>query len=306
MPAHNRNDLATLSAFSVICRRKSFRLAATELGVTTSALSHGMRTLEEKLGVKLLNRTTRAVSTTSAGAVLAKGLEVGFEQINSALAELSQFRNAPTGSIRINVPRDASQLLISPVLGQYLTRFPKAQIEVVVDDNMVDIIKGGFDAGIRYGRSVPKDMVCIPLTPDLKWVVVASPAYLGAHGTPTSPEDLKQHSCIRMRIGDESIYHWELGRGADACTIDVPGRVVLNETDAVVKAALADVGIAYCLNKRIERHVAEGRLVIVMPEWTPPEEPFVMYYPSRRQLSANLTHLVQMIRKSNGLPDLKR
>ncbi|MFM0739579.1 LysR family transcriptional regulator [Paraburkholderia xenovorans] len=306
MPTYSRNDLATLNAFSVICRRKSFRLAAAELGVTASALSHALRGLEEKLGVKLLNRTTRAISPTDAGAALVKELNLGFEHIEIALAELSQFRNTPSGLIRINVPRDASQLLISPVLGRYLHRFPKSQIEVIVDDNIIDIVKGGFDAGIRYGRRVPQDMIGIPLTPDLEWVLAASPDYLREHGTPKEPPDLLNHSCIRMRIGDESVYQWELGQGKHACRIDVPGRVILNETDAVIEAAVASVGIAYCLKRRIRPHLESGRLVLVMPDWAPPEEPFVMYYPSRRQLSASLAQLVQMIREDNGLPESRR
>lgn len=306
MPTYSRNDLATLSAFSVICRRKSFRLAAAELGVTASALSHALRGLEEKLGVKLLNRTTRAIAPTDAGAALVKGLDIGFEHIDGALAALSQFRNTPSGLIRINVPRDASQLLVSPVLGRYLNRFPKSQLEVVVDDHLVDIVKGGFDAGIRYGRRVPRDMVGIPLTPELDWVLAASPDYLRLNGTPAQPADLAGHSCIRLRIGDESVYQWELGRGKQACRIDVPGRVILNETDAVIDAALAAVGIAYCLKRRIEPHLASGRLVLVMPDWAPPTEPFVMYYPSRRQLSASLAQLVQMIREDHGLPEFKR
>ncbi|URV24387.1 LysR family transcriptional regulator [Burkholderia gladioli] len=306
MPTYSRNDLATLNAFSVICRRKSFRLAAAELGVTASALSHALRGLEEKLGVKLLNRTTRAISPTDAGAALVRGLDLGFEHIEGALAELSQFRNTPSGLIRLNVPRDASQLLISPILGRYLNRFPKSQIEVVVDDGMVDIVKGGFDAGIRYGRSVPQDMVGIPLTPDLEWVLAASPDYLRLHGTPREPTELLAHSCIRMRLGDESLYQWELGTGKRACRIDVPGRVILNETDAVVEAALASVGIAYCLKQRISRHLESGRLLLLMSDWAPPVEPFVMYYPSRRQLSASLVQLVQMIREDHGLPEFKR
>ncbi|MCA8052812.1 LysR family transcriptional regulator [Burkholderia arboris] len=306
VPTYSRNDLATLKAFTVICRRKSFRLAAAELGVTTSALSHALRGLEEKLGVKLLNRTARAISTTDAGAALARGLDLGFEQIEGALAELSQLRNKPSGLIRLNVPRDASKLLISPILGRYLNRFPESRIEVVVDDSMIDIVKGGFDAGIRYGRSVPQDMIGIRLTPDLEWVVVASPDYLRLHGSPRDPSELLDHSCIGMRLGDESLYQWELGTGMRACKINVPGRVILNETDAVVEAALAGVGIAYCLKQRITHHLESARLVLVMPEWVPPVEPFVMYYPSRRQVSANLVQLVQMIRKDHGLPEFKR
>lgn len=304
MPTHSRNDLATLNAFAVICRRGSFRLAASELGVSTSALSHSLRILEERLGIKLLNRTTRAISPTAAGAALVKGLDAGFEQIETALAELSQFRNAPAGTVRLNVPKDAARLLVNPVLPRYLQRYPRAQIEMMVDDSLVDIVRGGFDAGIRHGLSVPQDMVSLPLTPPLEWVLAASPAYLRLHGVPQQPEDLQRHSCIRMRLGDQSVYHWELGRGERLQRVDVPGRLMLNETEAVLEAVLADVGIGYFLQRRIQPHLEAGELLQLLPDWSPSAEPFAIYYPSRRQLPANLTHLVQMIRQDNGLPAL--
>lgn len=302
MPSYSRHDLADLSAFAAICRRGSFRLAATELGVSTSALSHALRNLEDRLGVKLLNRTTRSVAPTEAGSRLAAQLDQSFGEIGEALSELDRYRSAPLGGLRINVPRDASRLLLSPVLARYLEDCPGVKIEVVVDNNMVDIVKAGFDAGIRFGDTVPQDMVCTPLTPSLRWVVVGAPAYLGRHGTPKTPEDLLRHACIRLRLGDQTMYRWELGQPPHAHAIDVPGALIVNETDMALDAALDGIGLAYCLERYAEPHLRAGRLRRVLDDWAPAGAPLVMYYPSRRQLAPALSHLIEAIRGANGLP----
>lgn len=302
MPSYSRHDLADLSAFAAICRRGSFRLAATELGVSTSALSHALRNLEDRLGVKLLNRTTRSVAPTEAGSRLAAQLDQSFGEIGEALSELDRYRSAPLGGLRINVPRDASRLLLSPVLARYLEDCPGVKIEVVVDNNMVDIVKAGFDAGIRFGDTVPQDMVCTPLTPPLRWVVVGAPAYLGRHGTPKTPEDLPRHACIRLRLGDQTLYRWELGQPPHAHAIDVPGALIVNETDMALDAALDGIGLAYCLERYAEPHLRAGRLRRVLDDWAPAGAPLVMYYPSRRQLAPALSRLIEAIRGANGLP----
>lgn len=302
MPSYSRHDLADLSAFAAICRRGSFRLAATELGVSTSALSHALRNLEDRLGVKLLNRTTRSVAPTEAGSRLAAQLDQSFGEIGEALSELDRYRSAPLGGLRINVPRDASRLLLSPVLARYLEDCPGVKIEVVVDNNMVDIVKAGFDAGIRFGDTVPQDMVCTPLTPPLRWVVVGAPAYLGRHGTPKTPEDLLRHACIRLRLGDQTLYRWELGQPPHAHAIDVPGALIVNETDMALDAALDSIGLAYCLERYAEPHLRAGRLRRVLDDWAPAGAPLVMYYPSRRQLAPALSRLIEAIRGANGLP----
>ena len=302
MPSYSRHDLADLSAFAAICRRGSFRLAATELGVSTSALSHALRNLEDRLGVKLLNRTTRSVAPTEAGSRLAAQLDQSFGEIGEALSELDRYRSAPLGGLRINVPRDASRLLLSPVLARYLDDCPGVKIEVVVDNNMVDIVKAGFDAGIRFGDTVPQDMVCTPLTPPLRWVVVGAPAYFGRHGTPKTPEDLLRHACIRLRLGDQTLYRWELGQPPHAHAIDVPGALIVNETDMALDAALDGIGLAYCLERYAEPHLRAGRLRRVLDEWSPAGAPLVMYYPSRRQLAPALSRLIEAIGGANGLP----
>lgn len=224
MPAFTRSELADLNVFMTIVRRRSFRHSAQELGVSTSALSHSMRNLEARLGVKLLNRTSRSVVPTDAGSALAAKLEDGFQVIGEALGELDAYRTSPVGRLRLNVPRDASRLLLGPVLRRFTEAYPDLQLELSVEDRMVDIVADGYDAGIRYGGTVPQDMVAVPLTGELRWVVAASPDYLARHGVPQRPDDLLRHACIRMRLGDNSFYNgnWATASGWSRSTCPAP------------------------------------------------------------------------------------
>jgi DNA-binding transcriptional LysR family regulator len=299
MPAFARSELADLNVFVTIVRRRSFRQSAIELGVTTSALSHAMKNLESRLGVKLLNRTSRSVVPTLAGTALAERLEHGFQAIGDALGELDRHRRSPVGRLRINVPRDASRLLIGPILPRFVEDYPDIQLEITAEDRPVDIVADGYDAGIRYGGTVPKDMVAVALTEGLRWVVVGSPDYFARHGRPELPQDLLRHSCVRMRLGDNSLYKWELGTGDKACEIDVPGPVSANDTETSVQAAVNGVGLAYCLERRISEELREGRLEVVLPEWAALAPPFFMYYPSRRQTQPGLRPLIEAIRAAN-------
>ncbi|WP_349617177.1 LysR family transcriptional regulator [Azotobacter salinestris] len=296
MPAFTRAELADLNVFMTIVRRRSFRQSAIELGVTTSALSHAMKNLESRLGVKLLNRTSRSVVPTLAGSALAERLEQGFQTIAEALAELDVHRDAPIGRLRLNVPRDASRLLLGPVLPGFFARYPELQLEVAVEDRMVDIVADGFDAGIRYGGTVPRDMIAMPLTGELRWIVVASPDYLSRHGRPQVPEDLLRHQCMRIRLGDNTPYKWELGDGPQAIHLDVPGSLGANETDILLQATLDGLGLAYCLELRVAEELRSGRLKRVLPEWSSMGPPFCMYYPSRRQAQPGLRQLIESIR----------
>lgn len=300
MPVFNRSDLADLNVFVTICRRRSFRLSAAELGVSTSALSHAMRNLETRLGVKLLNRTSRSVVPTAAGSALAEQLERGFQSIGQALDQLERYRGSPAGRRRLNVPRDASRLLLSPVLPAFVSAYPEIQLDITVDDHLVDIIAEGYDAGIRYGDTVPRDMIAAPLSGPLRWVVVGSPAYLARHGRPARPADLMHHACVRMRIGDNSLYKWDLSNGEQALALDVPGAISANETDVAVDAALNGLALAYCLERRVVPDLQAGRLEIVLPDWAVAGPPMVMYYPSRRQTLPGLRQLIEMIRAADG------
>jgi len=306
MAAFNRSELADLNVFMAIIRRRSFRHAANELGVTTSALSHTMRNLETRLGVKLLYRTSRAVEPTDAGVVLAEKLSAGFATIQDGLDTLGLYREAPIGRLRLNVPRDAAVLLVSPILGEFTRAYPQLRLDVMIDDRMLDIVAEGYDAGIRYGATVPQDMVAVPLTGELRWIMVASPAYLKQAGTPSVPKDLLAHSCVRMYLGDKTTYKWELGNGARQQRLDVPGHFSAADTQTIVDAALQSVGIAYCLENRVLSELADGRLVQVLPDWTCIGAPLCMYYPSRRQSQPGLRQLIDMIRlKTTGSPWLE-
>lgn len=296
MPVFNRSELADLNVFMAIIRRRSFRHAAQELGVTTSALSHTMRNLETRLGVKLLYRSSRAVEPTDAGTLLAEKLSQGFATIKDGLDTLELYREAPIGRLRLNVPRDAAVLLLAPILGDFCAAYPQLRLDLIVQDQMVDIIAEGYDAGIRYGATVPQDMVAVPLTGALRWITVASPAYLARRGIPQAPKDLQQHSCIRMYLGDKTAYKWELGNGPRQQRLDVPGHFSAADTETIVNAALQGVGIAYCLSNRVEQELKDGRLVAVLPDWACIGEPLCMYYPSRRQSQPGLRQLMDMIR----------
>ena len=296
MPAFARSELADLNVFMTIVRRRSFRHAAIELGVSTSALSHAMKALESRLGVKLLNRTSRSVVPTAAGAELAVSLERGFRSIGDALGDLERHRASPMGRLRVNVPRDAARLLIAPILDRFVANYPDTQLDITVDDRFVDIVADGYDAGIRYGGRVPKDMIAMPLTGALRWVVVGSPAYIARHGRPNMPQDLLNHVCMRMRIGDNSVYKWELGSGKKAQEIDVTGPVSVNETDLAVQAALRGVALAYCLEMRVADELLAGTLQLVLPRWAAQGPGFHMYYPTGRQTPPGLRQLIETLR----------
>jgi DNA-binding transcriptional LysR family regulator len=296
MPAFKRSELADLNVFMTIVRRRSFRHAAIELGVSTSALSHAMKALESRLGVKLLNRTSRSVVPTAAGSELAARLERGFQTIGDALGDLERHRASPVGRLRINVPSDAARLLLAPVLARFVASYPDTELDIFVDDHLVDIVADGYDAGIRYGDRVPKDMIAMPLTGPLRWVVVGSPEYLARHGRPKQPRDLLDHVCVRMRIGDNSVYKWELGAGERTQEIDVPGPISVNETDLSVEAAIRGVALAYCLELRVANELRAGTLELVLARWAAPGPAFYMYYPTGRHTPPGLRQLIETLR----------
>lgn len=294
-----RADLADLNAFLVVHRLCSFTQAAVELGITTSALSHAIRNLEARLGVRLLNRTSRTVSATEAGDSLAKRLEIGFQEIGGALAEINRHRDLPVGRLRLNVLQDGARLVLAKYLPAFLSRYPDVEVEVSVDDRMIDIVAAGFDAGIRFGGTVPEDLIAVRIGPPLKWVAVASPRYLHRHPPLNEPEDLKNHHCIQLRTGNAVIYRWEFERHGERRVIDVPGQLCVNETTIAIDMAVAGAGIIYCLEERVREHLQRGELQQVLPQWAPLGEAFHLYYPSRRQMPPGLRELIDMLRHSD-------
>lgn len=302
----NRSLYADLSLFLLILRFRSFRRTADHLDLTVSALSHRMKALESRLGVRLLNRTSRSLAPTVAGEALARRLASGFDQIDTAIDDMRAQVSSSAGSIRINTLRDAVPLLLAPVLPRFAERYPRVEIEVVVDDAFVDVTAEGYDAGLRYAGTIPEDMIAAPLTGPLGWVAVAAPAYLDRRGTPATPEDLADHACIRIRTGRGQIYHWEFDRGGEHRVLDVPGTLTFGSSELIVAAAIDGVGIAYCLEALVRPHLESGRLRVVLPDWMSMGPPFAVYHPSRRQLPFGLAALIETIRDVDPTLSWKR
>lgn len=296
----SRSDLADLNSFLVVEGHRSFTKAAIELGVTTSALSHSIRNLEARLGVRLLNRTNRTVSPTAAGTTLAKRLAVGFQEIGGALAEVDQHRDRPSGRLRINVLSDGARLLFTKSLPAFLDAYPDVSVEIAIDDRMVDILAAGFDAGVRYGKTIPEDFIAVPISDHIRWVAAASPRYINRAPRLETPDDLLNHKCIQIRTGQGVIYRWDFEKGGDQRVIDVPGQLCVNETEFGIQMALADRGITYCPEERIRAHLDAGRLQVVLPDWSPLEPPYYLYYPGRRQMPPGLRELIDVLRADSS------
>ncbi|MFP2925647.1 LysR family transcriptional regulator [Pyxidicoccus sp. 3LG] len=289
-------EYAELAAFVAVAQERSFRRASSRLGLTPSALSHAIRGLEERLGTRLLNRTTRSVAPTDAGQRLLERLEPAFADISGAVEAVSAFSERPSGTVRLNVPRMAAHMVLAPIFGRFTRAYPDVRLEVITDDGMVDIVARGFDAGIRLGEHVQRDMVAVRVTPDLRAVVVGSPAYLAAHPAPRTPRDLKAHACIGFRqVTSGTLYRWEFERKGEVLDVAVEGPLILNDPDLMVAAALEGVGLAHALESHVADHLAAGRLVRVLDAWCPPFPGFFLYYPGRRQLPAALRALIEFI-----------
>lgn len=304
MPGIGRTDLADLNVFLAIARRRSFTAAAIELGLTPSAASHAMRRLETRLGAKLLNRTSRAVSPTDLGTKLASRLHDGFGLIGTALEELEAPGSARFGELRLTVFRDAAHLLVAPALPKFSRQCPDTRLTVVVDDRPVDIVAEGFSAGMRYGDHVPEDMIAVPLTPTQRWVVAGSPDYFRRHGVLKTPGDLAHHTCLQLLLGNSTAYRWDLGGGEQARKLRVPGLITLNDTATAIQAAKAGLGLAYFLEFRIAAELADGSLEIALAEFASEGAAFHMYYSDRRHNHPALRTLINIIRTQNGLNPL--
>jgi len=310
MSIFDRIELADLRVFLTIMRTRSFKAAAIQLGVTPSAASHAMRRLEERLGAKLLNRSSRAVAPTDTGLALAGRLEDGFDLIGNALAGIDAPGSGRFGALRLNVFADAADLLIAPALPAFARQCPDVKLTVVVEDRPIDIVAEGYDAGIRYGDYVPEDMIAVALSGPQRWVVAGSPDYLARRGAPLRLDDLAGHSCLQLLLGDNSTYRWELNSiGADGAVvkrgIPVPGLITINNTAATISAAKAGVGLAYVLESRIAAELADGSLRIVLDAHAAAGEAFHMYYGSRRHQHPALRTLIDIIRTQQTLAPLQ-
>lgn len=282
----NARHLPDLAAFAAVARHRSFARAAAEMGLSRSALSHAVRGLEARLGVRLLNRTTRSVAPTPAGDRILAELSPALEMIGRALETANAYRDKPTGRLRLNVPRLGALVVIAPMLAGFLTACPDVQLELSVDDATLDIVSAGFDAGIRFGERLAADMIAVPVGLPIGFAVVAAPTYLASRSRPVTPEDLATHACIRQRFrasGRE--FAWEFEKNGRALTIEVDGPLTVDAPELILLAALEGIGLAYLPTAYVEQHVAAGRLAYVLQSWLPPAERLYLYYPSRRHPS---------------------
>ncbi|GGE02373.1 LysR family transcriptional regulator [Aureimonas endophytica] len=294
MPRTNIDDLA---AFIAIVREGNFTKAAGKLGVTPSALSHTMRGLEERLGVRLLARTTRSVTPTPAGERLRDTLEPMLERIDEELSSLSQFRDRPSGKVRLTASEHPIDTILMPVVCRLLVTHPDIEVELVVDYGLTDIVSERFDAGIRLGDVVAKDMIAVPIGPDMRSVVVGSPEYLERNGRPETPQDLTSHRCINLRLPTHGgLYAWEFERDGRELRVRVEGQLTVNSIAPMMPAVLGGVGLAYLPMDRVSGQLESGELVQVLDEWTPPYAGYFLYYPSRRQPTPAFTVLVDALR----------
>lgn len=280
---------AQLEAFLAVARHHNFSAAARELQVSRSAVSQAIRQLEEELRVTLVSRTTRSVSLTEAGKQLAEKIAPAFAQTAAVLAEMSADPQKPVGTLRLSVPRVAVPLLIEPILPVFCSRFPRISLEIVVEDRLVDIVAEGFDAGIRDEEIIEKDMVAIRLSEALRYIIVASPAYLKQHGTPQHPEDILDHHCLRFRSPTtDAIYAWELERGDKKWRIPVRGSLTTNDSLLCAAWAKQGLGLAYTIESHVSAELADGSLQCVLPAYAPSTAGFFLYFPSRAQQSRAL------------------
>lgn len=288
--------LQDLQAFSAVARLGSFRRASVEVGVSPSALSHTIKGLEQRLGLRLLHRTTRSVSPTEAGRQLLARLAPALQDITSALEDINAFRDSPMGTLRINAPRAACQWVLPPLVASFLKRHPGMRVEVAADDRFVDIVAEGFDAGVRFGESLQQDMVAVPLGPPQRFIVVASPEHIARHGRPKHPRDLQHHPCVRIRFPSGSYFKWEFIKRQHAVQVEVDGPLASDDLMLMVQAAEAGVGLAYTYEQHALPGLQAGRLVTVLDDWCPRVPGFCLYHPSRKLMSAGLRAFVDHVR----------
>ncbi|MBR0797765.1 LysR family transcriptional regulator [Bradyrhizobium jicamae] len=292
-----RQDVNNLIAFLAVARERSFTRAAAQLGVSQSALSHTIRALEERLGMRLLTRTTRSVAPTEAGERLLLNVGPRFDEIETELAALSALRDRPAGSIRITTGEHAAETILWPKLAGFLPRYPDIKVELSLDDSLTDIVAARFDAGVRIGEQVAKDMIAVRIGPDFRMVVVGAPSYFKRHERPKRPQDLTQHACINIRLPTYGgLYVWEFEKRGRAIKVRVDGQLVFNSGALRIKAAIAGLGLAYIAEDRVRAELARGHLVQVLDDWCVPFHGYHLYYPSRRQSSPAFALLVDALR----------
>ena len=286
-----------MAAFARVAERQSFGKAAGELGVSRSALSHSMRALEERLGVRLLNRTTRSVALTEAGEKLLARLRPALDEIEAAVAETISRRDRPAGALRLTVLSLAAETVIAPVLARFLAAYPAIEVEISVDNALRDIVRERFDAGIRPGERVERDMVVVRVGGPLRPVVFAAPGYLARHGTPRTPRDLQAHDCVRLRMPSSGAFlPWRFAKAGDQLEVAVAGRLIVNDDGLMIRAVRDGAGIGYLIRDPVEAELAAGRLAPLLEDWMPRTAELYLYYPSRRQVPRPLRAFVDFLK----------
>ncbi|HEY0206849.1 MAG TPA: LysR family transcriptional regulator [Acetobacteraceae bacterium] len=292
-----REELVDLNAFATVAEEESFTRAAARLGTSQSALSHTVRRLETRLGVRLLTRTTRRVAPTQAGERLLKTLGPAFDTIAAELASLSELRERPAGTIRVTTSEHAAHSVLWPALETLLPDYPDIRVEMSVNSGLTDIVAERFDAGVRLGEAVAKDMVAVRIGPDLRMAVVGAPSYFAGRPQPRTPQDLAEHQCINLRLPTlGGLYAWELEKAGRELRVRVDGQLAFNNVPMILRAAAAGFGLACVLEDYVAAPVAEGSLIRVLEDWCPPFAGYHLYYPSRRQPSAAFALLVDALR----------
>jgi DNA-binding transcriptional LysR family regulator len=293
----SRSNIDDLLAFRAVARERSFTRAAAHMGVSTSALSHTIRGLEERLGVRLLSRTTRSVVPTDIGARLLEQIGPHFDGIETELAAISELRDKPAGTLRITTGIDAAQMILEPALAPLLKSYPDINVELNVNAGFVDIVAERFDAGVRLGETIAQDMVAVRIGPDMQMAAVASPDYLSGRVAPQVPADLAGHSCINLRFPTlGGLYAWEFEKDGRALSVRVGGQLTVNDIALARQGACDGLGIAYLPEEYVHPALMEGRLIRLLADWCPPFPGYHLYYPSRRQQSPAFTLLVEALR----------
>jgi len=291
-----------LMAFMAIYEARSFRDAALRLGVTPSALSRTLRRLEDRLGLRLLNRTTRSVSPTEAGTLLYGRLGPVVASLEEAVTDATALRGDPRGTVRLNLPRLAAELILMPRLAEFCASYPGVRLDMVIDDGLTDVVAKGFDAGIRIGKRLAQDMIAVRLTPAYRIAVVGSPAYFAEHGAPDTPHDLTRHRCINYRwAATGQLYRWHFTGPEGPLEVNIDGPLIVNDTDFVRDAAIAGLGLACLPEAAVEPHIASGTLVRVLQTWCPPFPGFYLYHPGRHHTPTALRALITFFQADNRL-----
>jgi len=290
-------NLHDLEAVVMIARRGTFRAAAVDLGMSTTGLSHAISKLEARLGVRLFNRTTRSVSLTEAGKLFVERVGPALQDIHGALDEVRAQRETPSGTIRINAAPFAAREILSPLVFEFLNRYPDMQVDLVTEGRLVDIVAGGFDLGVRVAGLVPADMITLSLGRLQRYAIVGSPAYFQEHGKPQSPTDLLSHRCIQVRLPDGALFRWRFEKQTESAQIEVSGPLILDETSLARTAVQKGIGIGCFMEQSVLEDIEAGTLVRVLEEWTPAYPGVCLYYPNRRNMSAGLRAFLDLARE---------